>query len=311
MNFSFDYSNNGYKYIFGTIVNLYSKSVSDSNLISTDTVKTILKTDSVLTYSNSFNKPDFRDSARVFVVIKPVNDQNEFYYFNNDADIPLTASSSNVKNDITISADGKVIYDGETVRKNPDLRIELSRERNYTEMNDTSLISLRLNGIHIPYRSKGNLNPVLKVMESDNQNSSGIFSLLLNAELNKGSNRLSISYLNSDGNSDSLSMELLVSDETGITGLYNYPNPMRSETSFMFDIISPDVIPSVRIKIYTVHGRLIKEIFTQPSFGSNQIFWDGKDNDGDFVANGTYLYKLFTDGNNKTETPVQKLVVLK
>jgi len=311
MNFAFDYSNNGYKYIFGTIINLYSKSVSDSNLISTDTVETILKTDSVLTYSNSFTKPDFRDSSRVWIVIKPVKDQNEFYYFNNDAEIPLTALSSTVKNDIKITADGKVIYDGETVRKNPDLRIELSGERNNADLSDTSLVILRLNGIYIPYFAKGNMNPVLKVMESDNQNSPGIYSLMLNTELNNGSNRLSISYKNTDGNSDSLSMELLVSNETGISGLYNYPNPMKSETSFMFDITSPDILPSVRLKIYTVQGRLIKEIFTQPSFGSNQIIWDGRDNDGDFVANGTYLYKLFTDGNNKTETPVQKLVVLK
>ena len=45
--------------------------------------------------------------------------------------------------------------------------------------------------------------------------------------------------------------------------------------------------------------------------GVNQILWDGKDADGDFVANGTYLYKIVVDNNSDIESKVQKLVVLK
>ena len=68
---------------------------------------------------------------------------------------------------------------------------------------------------------------------------------------------------------------------------------------------------SGKIKIYTVSGRLVKEIITPLNVGYNQIPWDARDNDGDFIANGVYLYKLVVEDDIKTETAIQKLVVLK
>jgi flagellar hook assembly protein FlgD len=60
-----------------------------------------------------------------------------------------------------------------------------------------------------------------------------------------------------------------------------------------------------------VAGRLIKTIDTPLNIGYNQIYWDGRDADGDYIANGVYLYKLIIEGNSKKETSLQKLVVLK
>jgi hypothetical protein len=36
-----------------------------------------------------------------------------------------------------------------------------------------------------------------------------------------------------------------------------------------------------------------------------------RDSDGDYIANGVYLYKLFIEGDNKKESSAQKLVILK
>jgi len=41
------------------------------------------------------------------------------------------------------------------------------------------------------------------------------------------------------------------------------------------------------------------------------VLWDGRDEDGDFIANGVYLYKLVTEDDTKKETATQKLVVLR
>ena len=49
------------------------------------------------------------------------------------------------------------------------------------------------------------------------------------------------------------------------------------------------------IKIYTVAGRLIRTlgpVFADPIPTQNRIPWDGRDDDGDALANGVYLYKL-------------------
>jgi len=88
-------------------------------------------------------------------------------------------------------------------------------------------------------------------------------------------------------------------DNLVIRDVYNYPNPFNSSTTFTFqqNLSSP---LNVEIKVYTISGRLIKAITAN---NLNERFvtidWDGRDNDGDFIANGTYLYKLIvktTDG---------------
>ena len=86
---------------------------------------------------------------------------------------------------------------------------------------------------------------------------------------------------------------------------------MKGETSFMFTIAGSKQPDNVKIRIYTVGGRLIKEILSPAYIGNNSIVWDGRDSDGDFVANGTYIYKLITSDGTEAESSTQKLVILK
>ena len=49
----------------------------------------------------------------------------------------------------------------------------------------------------------------------------------------------------------------------------------------------------MKVKVYTISGRLIKEIDNEGiSDRFVKIDWDGRDQDGDLPANGTYLYKV-------------------
>ncbi|MBK8984388.1 MAG: T9SS type A sorting domain-containing protein [Ignavibacteria bacterium] len=89
--------------------------------------------------------------------------------------------------------------------------------------------------------------------------------------------------------------------------LYNYPNPMKTETNFIFDLTGFENPGNGKIKIYTVSGKMIREIDIPLNFGFNTISWDGKDNDGDLIANGTYLYKLFITGAENLESEVKNL----
>jgi hypothetical protein len=82
------------------------------------------------------------------------------------------------------------------------------------------------------------------------------------------------------------------SGELELRDIYNYPNPFRESTVFTFQQNLKTTV-DVKIRIYTVAGRLIKEL---EKFSVNEGFvkveWDGRDNEGDKVANGTYLYKV-------------------
>jgi flagellar hook assembly protein FlgD len=77
-----------------------------------------------------------------------------------------------------------------------------------------------------------------------------------------------------------------------LDNVYNFPNPFRSSTAFTFQhnqVTSVDA----QIKIFTVAGRLIQTLqVSNIATQFVQIPWDGRDRDGDAIANGIYLYKI-------------------
>jgi hypothetical protein len=98
-----------------------------------------------------------------------------------------------------------------------------------------------------------------------------------------------------------------------VRDIYNYPNPFSSNTAFTFqhNLVRP---VDVKINVYTIAGRLIKQLEEK---NINQKFvkinWDGRDEDGDQLGNGTYLYKLVvktTDGEF-TQSVLGKMAVIK
>jgi flagellar hook assembly protein FlgD len=103
-----------------------------------------------------------------------------------------------------------------------------------------------------------------------------------------------------------------VTDEVKLLDVYNYPNPFTDNTNFTFQLTQiPD---ELKIKIYTVAGRLIKVIETDGSqlkTNFNTIAWDGRDADGDIIANGVYLYKIIARSDDSTSEIVQKLAVVR
>jgi flagellar hook assembly protein FlgD len=64
------------------------------------------------------------------------------------------------------------------------------------------------------------------------------------------------------------------------------------------------------IRIFTITGRRIQEITVPPTdlrVGFNRIWWDGRDRDGDEIANGYYFYKIQVEGEGKVETAIEKM----
>ncbi len=77
-----------------------------------------------------------------------------------------------------------------------------------------------------------------------------------------------------------------------LSDVVNYPNPFSSNTTFTFQHNLTQPI-NCKIKVYTVAGRLIKELEdSNISDKFVKVNWDGRDEDGNSLANGVYLYKL-------------------
>jgi len=100
-----------------------------------------------------------------------------------------------------------------------------------------------------------------------------------------------------------------VDTEMNIYSIYNYPNPIRTDTYFTFMLSQPG---DVDIKIFTVSGDLIKDIslYGRPS-GYNQVYWNGRDDRGDIPANGVYLYRISAKGDSGDNSEYGKLVIMR
>jgi hypothetical protein len=133
--------------------------------------------------------------------------------------------------------------------------------------------------------------------------------------LAEGDHVLSIKAWDNANNSSVFSADVKVSaqSEFELTEVMNHPNPFSDLTSFYY-YLSQDA-DRVQIKIFTLAGRLIKHI---PSASSHRGYnfsstWDGRDEEGDQVANGVYIYKVtaegVVDGERKTKEYFGKAVV--
>jgi hypothetical protein len=101
------------------------------------------------------------------------------------------------------------------------------------------------------------------------------------------------------------------SGKVAIEQMLPYPNPMEKDGYFTF-IITED--SDITISIYTITGRKIR-ILKKPSCeaGYNQVYWDGRDGDGDEIANNTYFYKIKAKqlSNSKVTEKIGKVIILK
>lgn len=85
----------------------------------------------------------------------------------------------------------------------------------------------------------------------------------------------------------------------------NYPNPFNSRTEIAFSLASPGF---VKFEIYDITGKLVSTLIDgRMKAGNHLVIWDGKNNRGENVASGIYLYKL----SSKDRSLMQKMVLTK
>lgn len=117
--------------------------------------------------------------------------------------------------------------------------------------------------------------------------------------LSEGDHSLSIKAWDNANNSSVISVNAKVSAqrELELTDVMNYPNPFSDVTNFYYHL--SQTADRVEIKIFTQAGRLIRHIRSASSRpGINfSTTWDGKDQEGDEVANGVYIYKIVAEGS--------------
>jgi hypothetical protein len=264
-----------------------------------------------------------------FVVPKDISYENKngkiiIYFFNQESD--GLGFTSNI---IIGGTDSTAVDDG----KGPEIEIyfdDASFENAYLVAPNTTLIAklydqtgLNTTGTGIGHKLEGLMNDQINnpidftnyfIGDMDAGGKSGRIEYKFN-RLEERDHKIEIKAWDVFNNfsKETAYFTVVSGDDLVIRDIYNYPNPFSNSTTFTFQQNLNRVI-DVQIKIYTVAGRLIKEI-EKNSISDKfvKIDWDGRDADGNQIANGAYLYKIIvkTLDGEYNRSVLGKLAVVK
>jgi hypothetical protein len=130
---------------------------------------------------------------------------------------------------------------------------------------------------------------------NEGSSSSGSVSYRLPTGLSteEGANRYRVEVNASDNFSNrstsELSFEVVEAGDLKLTNVINFPNPFSDETTISFRLPRR---ADVAVRVYTVGGRMVRKLSSPGVSGWGHVLWDGRDEQGDKVSNGVYIYKI-------------------
>jgi hypothetical protein len=207
--------------------------------------------------------------------------------------------------------DAKFVFGGTTNEK-PDL---------YSTLKDASGINTVGNGIGHDLTAVLDGNTTNSIVLNDyyqadlNSYKSGSIRYPFTG-LSEGKHTLKLKVWDVYNNSSESYTEFVVaqSAELALSHVLNYPNPFTTKTQFYFEQNQCCQTLDVQIQVFTVSGKLVKSIdqfVNVEGFRSDPINWDGRDDFGDKIGRGVYIYRVkVKTAQGATAEKYEKLVIL-
>ncbi len=136
-------------------------------------------------------------------------------------------------------------------------------------------------------------------------------------DLEPGLHTLTLTAWDVYNNSATAELQFVVvgGDELELERVLNYPNPFTSYTEFWFNHNRPFEPLDVQVQVFTISGKVVwtrNQQITTDGFLSRDITWDGRDDFGDRIGKGVYVYKITVKSTltNKVAEKIEKLVIL-
>jgi hypothetical protein len=254
---------------------------------------------------------------------KPPYHQKEKYHFNNFAEIKFNINRDKINPILDVTFDGVHILNKDIVSGKPQIVIQLHDENKFLALNNkenfkvyitppNSNTSIPVNWNTLVYDKEMRFVPAVlpknscRIEWNPSLIQDGIYWLEVEATDRSKNESGRFNY--------KISFEVV--NKSTITEMLNYPNPFSTSTRFVFTLTGNEIPTGMKIQIMTVTGKIVREIM-QDELGNIHVgrnitdyAWDGKDEFGDQLANGLYLYRVVTDLHGQTieqrETEIDK-----
>jgi Peptidase family C25 len=135
-------------------------------------------------------------------------------------------------------------------------------------------------------------------------------------DLTEGKHTLKFKAWDVYNNSSECYTEFVVakSAQLALSHVLNYPNPFTTRTQFYFEHNQSSNLLDVEVQIFTIAGKLVKtinKIVGTGGYRSDPMEWDGRDDFGDKIGRGVYVYRIKVKTNDgSTAEKYEKLVIL-
>lgn len=252
----------------------------------------------------------------IWVEANPINHpehQLEQFHFNNIGQKVFNVGGDKINPLLDVTFDGVHIMDGDIVSARPEIVIQLKDENKFLLLNDTADFELYLKYPNQSNAVKLNFGlPEITFIPATNQDNlcrieylpdftaeDGIYELLVRAR--DRSNNIS-GYGNGDYD---YNIRFEVVNHSTVTNVLNYPNPFSTSTQFVFTLTGSELPTEFTIQILTISGVVVREITVDElgpiHIGRNitEYRWDGRDEFGDLLATGVYLYRVIAKLNGE------------
>lgn len=128
-------------------------------------------------------------------------------------------------------------------------------------------------------------------------------------ELEPGDYDLRVVAADLEGHPGTKQVPFRVATSSHLRSVLNYPNPFQTYTDLAIEATGE--IESLTVTIYSLAGRVVRRLEHPPTAGFVRIRWDGRDANGNEVANGVYYARVRMTARNKTHTETIKLLKMK
>ena len=224
------------------------------------------------------------------------------------------ADEDNMGPEIELFMNDEAFISGGITNENPHLLVKLFDENGINTSSGIGhdIVAVLDDDVANSFR----LNDYYEANLDDYQNGTINYPL---RDISPGLHTLSLKAWDVYNNSSTSEIQFVVHDqdlELVISNVLNYPNPFINYTEFWFNHNSSSDL-SVSIQIFTISGKLVKTIngyvnTSNSSSLSRDLSWNARDDFGDKVAKGVYIYRLTvrSDQIGKQVSKTEKLVIL-
>ncbi len=271
-------------------------------------ILTQIPIDSFRVIEQNWETSGWMGNAQIIIEVDPDNELNELSETNNYYAKPIYVVPDSAKPEIVVTYDGKRLVSGDYVAGQPIILINIYDNARLLVDGDTSRITILLDSRRISFAGNEHILTVIPVHQSSEPRLRA--QIRFTPSLSDGEHRLEVFVKDARNNLSYHRDDFLVTSEFRLLHVFNYPNPFRDATEFTFRLTQP--ADKVTIKIFTVAGRLIRTLeyhFLEAGF--HHLYWDGRDQDQDHLANGVYLYKVIARSGEQQIEQIEKLVIMR